>query len=152
MFFFLLGSAASAEELHSIASGSPVGNLEVFQECDACPEMIVLPMGAFQMGSSLDEANAARLRFFLNTNSDPTHYLEKLRSSFVNLGVDPDQPEVGLLKYYESGNIVRAEDPQYSGNPFLHELPQHRVLIDLPIAMGRQFRAAATPQRQAYFG
>ena len=137
MFCILLGSAASAEELYSIASGSPVGNLEAFQECDVCPEMVVLPMGVFQMGSSLSEANAARMRAFLNTNSDPTRHLEKPRSAFLHLGLHPDQPELGLLKYYESGNIVRTEDPQYSGNPFLHELPQHPVSIDMPIAMGR---------------
>ena len=89
------------------------------------------------MGSSPDEANAARLQFFLNTNSDPTRYLENLRSALVNLGIDPDEPGAGLLEYYESGRIVRKNDPQYSGNPFLHELPRHRVSIDLPIAMGR---------------
>lgn len=36
-------------------SGTP--DLEVFRECEACPEMVVIPAGAFVMGSPEGEAN-----------------------------------------------------------------------------------------------
>ena len=134
---FATGTLVSAEEVYLTATGEQVGVLDVFQDCDVCPEMIVLPLGEFQMGSSVEEANAAQLRSHLNSNSDPSHYKMKLRQSFINLSIDPDQPADALMQYYASGDIIRLKDPQYSANPFLHEVPPHTVSIDLPIAMGR---------------
>jgi formylglycine-generating enzyme required for sulfatase activity len=132
-----VGFSASAEEVYFAGDGEQVRVLETFQDCAVCPEMIVLPLGTFQMGSSVEEANAAGLRFRLNTNRDPSNYRTKLREAFLKLGIDPDQPAAGLIEYYESGNVVREDDPIYSANGFLKEVPRHRVLIDLPIAMGR---------------
>lgn len=127
----------SAEEVYLTATGDKVNALEVFQDCDDCPEMIVLPLGQFPMGSSVEEAIAAERQFFINRNVDPTFYDEKLKQAFINLGIDPDHPEEALLKYYASGNVNRHEDPYYSISPMLHEVPLHQVSIDLPIAMGR---------------
>ncbi|WP_282168671.1 hypothetical protein [Ruegeria atlantica] len=135
--FLMIGVVASAEEVYVTANGERVNTLDVFQDCDVCPEMIVLPLGEFQMGSTVLEANAAQIRAYNSTNRDPSDYELKLRQSFSNLGIDPDRPEEGLRQYYASGNVVQQDDPQYSVNPFLHEVPPHQVTIDLPIAMGR---------------
>lgn len=135
--FMAMGIGASAEEVYLTATGDKVRTLDIFQDCDVCPEMIVLPLGTFEMGSSVEEANAARVRFFSNQNVSPSEYEEKLRKSFIHLGIDPDQPEEGLRQYYAGGSINRQEDPQYSVNPFLHEVPSHQVSIDRPVAMGR---------------
>ncbi|WP_170432898.1 formylglycine-generating enzyme family protein [Ruegeria arenilitoris] len=139
----MFGDLASAEEVYVTANGERVNALDVFQDCDVCPEMIVLPLGEFQMGSTVREANAAQLSGYLTINTylitklDPSDYELKLRQSFSNLGIDPDRPEEGLRRYYASGKVVQQDDPQYSVNPFLHEVPRHQVTIDLPIAMGR---------------
>jgi len=98
---FATGTFVSAEEVYLTATGEQVGVLDVFQDCDGCPEMIVLPLGQFQMGSSQEEVAQARRRYYANRN------------------IDPDK------------------DPQRSINPFPNERPAHQVLIDLPIAMGR---------------
>lgn len=136
-FFMAMGIGASAEEIYLTAAGDRVSALDTFQDCDDCPEMIVLPLGQFQMGSSVEEALAAHRRFFANSNVDPYPYEERLRQAFIDLGIDPEHPEEALLRYYASGNVTRNEDPHYSVNPMLHELPLHQVSIDLPIAMGR---------------
>jgi formylglycine-generating enzyme required for sulfatase activity len=135
--FLAMGFAASAEDVYLTATGDMVGALDAFQDCDVCPEMIVLPLGQFQMGSSVEEAIAANRRYFTNSNIDPSAFDEQLRRAFIDLGIDPDDPEDALLEYYASGNINPKEDPQYSVAPMLHEVPAHQVLIDLPIAMGR---------------
>lgn len=135
--FLMLGIEASAEDAYLTALGEEVAPLDVFKDCDACPEMIVLPLGTFRMGSTVDEANAAQLRFFTNRNVDTSQYEKELRQSFERLNIDPDNPEEGLLRYYASEHYDQQNDPQYSVNPMLHEVPSHRVTIDLPIAMGR---------------
>lgn len=133
--FLAAANGAWAEDTSPIGDG--LRAFDVFQECDVCPEMIVLPLGAFQMGSSVDEANEAHMRFFANANIDPAPYKESLSQAFAAIGIDPDHPEDGLLAYYASGNVIREQDPQYSENPFLHEVPKHQVTIDRRIAMGR---------------
>jgi len=132
-----MGMGASAEEVYQTATGDRVSDFDVFQDCAVCPEMIVLPLGTFEMGSSVEEANTARVRFLVNAGIDPSALETQLRQSFIKLGIDPDQPEDGLRQYYASGNVNRQEDPQYSINPFLNEVPRHQVSIDRPIAMGR---------------
>lgn len=130
-------TVALAQETYRTAIGREVVPLDVFKDCGACPEMIVLPMGTFRMGSTVAEANAANLRFFTNSNVETSTYEEKLRQSFLRLGIDPDSPEAGLLRYYASEQYNQQADPQYSINPMLHEVPAHQVMIDMPIAMGR---------------
>ncbi len=129
--------SAIAQEKYLTAIGEEVAPLDVFQDCEVCPEMIVLPLGTFRMGSTVGEANAARLRYFTSRNVDTSRYEEELRQSFERLNIDPDNPEAGLLRYYASEYYDQHEDPQYSVNPMLHEVPSHEVTIDLPIAMGR---------------
>lgn len=138
-FLCLLATAttAFAAETYQTAAGEPVSPLEVFQDCDACPQMVVLPLGQFQMGSTVKEAHDARLRFYANRNIDTKDIEQMQRQAFVDLGIDPDDPEDGLRQYYARGNIVREQDPQYFANPFLHEVPAHSVTIDIPIAIGR---------------
>ena len=128
---------AVAQETYLTAIGEEVVPLDVFQDCDECPEMIVLPLGTFRMGSTVAEANAAQLRYFTNRNVDTSRYEEELNQSFERLNIDPDNPEAGLLRYYASEYYDQQYDPQYSVNPMLHEVPSHQVAIDLPIAMGR---------------
>lgn len=89
------------------------------------------------MGSTVAEANAAQLRSFTSRNVDTSTYEEKLRQSFLRLGIDPSNPETGLLRYYASEQYNLQDDPQYSVNPMLHEVPAHMVTINRPIAMGR---------------
>lgn len=78
---------------YQLPTGQTVAPLEIFQECDQCPEMIVLPMGSFVMGAPLEESAKAYL-----TWNKPK----------------PGEP-IGML----------------------HEGPEHEVVIDIPIAMGR---------------
>ena len=50
---------ASAEEVvpsYVLQNGETVTELEVFKECDVCPEMIVMPMGSFMMGATEGES------------------------------------------------------------------------------------------------
>lgn len=136
-YLVLTAIGVSAQERYLAATGKIVSPFDVFRDCDVCPEMIVLPLGSFRMGSTVAEAIAARRRFFTSRNVDPAQFDESLKQSFIELGIDPDQPEMGLLSYYAGARYNLEDDPQYSVNPFLHEAPAHRVEIDLPIAMGR---------------
>ena len=137
IFASLFGSAALAQDTYATANGETVTDLEVFQDCELCPEMIVLPKGTFRMGSTFAEIHAERLRHYKEKNIDTSGYEEKLRQSFLRLNIDPDDPEEGLLRYYASPDYKREDDPQYNANGMLHEIPAHNVTIDLPIAMGR---------------
>jgi formylglycine-generating enzyme required for sulfatase activity len=101
MLALLTGTSALAEEVYKV-DGQPLAPLNMFRECDACPEMIVLPLGHFMMGSTPEEAEAAWRRWH------------------VGRGIDPDDP------------VVRPNTTD-----FLNETPQHDVVIDIPIAMGR---------------
>lgn len=47
-----LVNPANAEAIYVLPDGSEVRRLEAFQECDICPEMIVLPPGTHLFGSS----------------------------------------------------------------------------------------------------
>lgn len=49
--FFILSAPLAAEERYMVAGGSTVVPLNLFQECDVCPEMIVMPLGSFMMGA-----------------------------------------------------------------------------------------------------
>ncbi len=52
----LLSTPLAAEESYVVANGSIVVPLDVFQECDVCPEMAVMPLGSFMMGASEGES------------------------------------------------------------------------------------------------
>jgi formylglycine-generating enzyme required for sulfatase activity len=71
--------------------------LDIFRDCDVCPEMIELPLGEFVMGAPDDEFR-----------------------QLVYVGAD------GLL-------LATKEHPWVPEN----EGPQHKVVVDIPIAMGR---------------
>ncbi|MEM9798239.1 MAG: formylglycine-generating enzyme family protein [Pseudomonadota bacterium] len=45
----------AASETYTLSDGRTVETLEIFQECDVCPEMIVLPLGSFTMGAPPSE-------------------------------------------------------------------------------------------------
>ncbi len=94
-------ASAMAEEVYKVDSHL-LTPLNMFRECDACPEMIVLPLGHFMMGSTPEQAEAAWRRWHLGR------------------GIDPDDP------------VVRPNT-----GDFLEETPQHDVVIDIPIAIGR---------------
>lgn len=49
-------SYAFADEVYTLTNGETVTPLERFQECDDCPEMVVMPMGSFMMGAIKGEA------------------------------------------------------------------------------------------------
>lgn len=114
-----IGTVATADPTYTTAAGEHVGVLDVFRDCDDCPEIVVLPIGAFTMGSSEQEAVDAHRRFFSNSGIDPDQADKATRQFLIGRGIDPDA------------------DPARSLNPFLYELPAHQVSIDLPIAMGR---------------
>ena len=116
----LLIATATAEEMYTTATGGNVAALGVFRECDLCPEMVVLPTGSFTMGSSEQEADAAHRRFFSSPKTlIPMRQTRRRGPESLERVIDPDK------------------DPAASINPFLNELPAHRVAIDLPVAMGR---------------
>lgn len=91
------GISSGANAQYTLQDGSIVTDLQKFQECDACPEMIVLPMGDFLMGAPPGES---RLHIHLGSKT--------LRK------VTPEDPYIAT-----------------------HEGPVHRVVIDIPVAMGR---------------
>lgn len=41
---------------YTLANGQVVAPLELFRECEVCPEMIVMPLGAFMMGAKRGES------------------------------------------------------------------------------------------------
>ncbi|WP_170756569.1 formylglycine-generating enzyme family protein [Ruegeria lacuscaerulensis] len=59
-----LPTAATSAE-YQLEDGTTVAPLEMFQECDVCPEMIVLPLGEFMMGGPPGES---KLNVHLNAN------------------------------------------------------------------------------------
>jgi formylglycine-generating enzyme required for sulfatase activity len=112
--FCLLPITAQAEESACIAStgqespatgaGNPgsicpeeIAPMQVFRDCDVCPELIALPMGEFMMGA-------------------------------------PEE-EYRRVLYFAEGAIQLAT-PE---NPYVpaHEGPQQKVVVDIPIAMGK---------------
>lgn len=80
-----------AEE-YNISDQVIVGELEVFQECDLCPEMIVLPVESFTMGAPLAQSAS-----------------------------------IDIFRIRKEGEVRGLET----------EGPEHRVEIDIPIAIGR---------------
>ena len=52
--FSALGTASNAQ--YVLADGTEIAPLEMFQECDVCPEMIALPLGEFMMGGPPGES------------------------------------------------------------------------------------------------
>ncbi len=56
IWFLLSAITTPAQAQYRIADGTQVNDLEMFQECDVCPEMIVLPLGEFQMGGPPGES------------------------------------------------------------------------------------------------
>lgn len=80
-----------------LTDGTTVEPLEIFQECDICPEMIALPLGEFLMGGP------------------------------------PGESKNNI--HWDVGNIrpVTPDDPYIA----FQEGPVHPVLIDIPVAMGR---------------
>ena len=53
---FVCVFATSAQAQYLLADGTEVAPLDLFHECDVCPEMIVLPMGDFLMGAPEGES------------------------------------------------------------------------------------------------
>ncbi len=51
-----MGVPASAEDLFVLPNGDELAPLAVFQECDVCPEMIVIPLGSFMMGAKPEDS------------------------------------------------------------------------------------------------
>ncbi len=52
----LCALAVTVKAQYLLEDGSEVSDLEMFQECDVCPEMIVLPLGEFTMGGPPGES------------------------------------------------------------------------------------------------
>lgn len=89
--------ATTTQAQYVLKDESEVAALDMFQECDVCPEMIVLPLGDFLMGGPIGDS--------------------------INGLVMLD----GKLTMVEAGHPAIGSD----------ERPLHRVVIDIPIAMGR---------------
>lgn len=49
--FFLILFATAGQSQYRLTNDTEVATLEMFQECDVCPEMIVVPLGSFMMGA-----------------------------------------------------------------------------------------------------
>ncbi|MFY2823792.1 formylglycine-generating enzyme family protein [Ruegeria sp. MALMAid1280] len=56
IWFLLSILTTPAQAQYRIADGTQVDDLEMFQECDVCPEMIVLPLGEFTMGGPIGDS------------------------------------------------------------------------------------------------
>ncbi|GHC49390.1 hypothetical protein GCM10007315_09430 [Gemmobacter tilapiae] len=91
------GVSAAALMLSLCPTPNVAEPLDVFRDCDVCPEMVELPLGEFTMGAPDDEFR------------EIVHY-------------------TGLKL-----NIATKEDPYIPKN----EGPQHKVVVDIPIAIGR---------------
>ena len=55
-------SGGATAETYALSEGREVSTLETFQECEVCPEMIVLPLGSFTMGAPLEESRFLDVR------------------------------------------------------------------------------------------
>jgi formylglycine-generating enzyme required for sulfatase activity len=51
-----VAAASEGDVSYELANGRKVSPLESFRECDVCPEMIVMPPGAFMMGAERGES------------------------------------------------------------------------------------------------
>jgi formylglycine-generating enzyme required for sulfatase activity len=51
-----LGALAEEPPTYLLTNGTTVTDLEMFRECDVCPEMIVMPLGSFMMGATPEES------------------------------------------------------------------------------------------------
>ncbi len=56
LLLFWTAIPASAENLFVLPNGDELAPLAVFQECDVCPEMIVMPLGSFMMGARPEDS------------------------------------------------------------------------------------------------
>ena len=54
LLLFVLAGSAQAQ--YVLEDGTKLAPLDVFQECDVCPEMIVMPPGSFMMGAKPTES------------------------------------------------------------------------------------------------
>lgn len=52
----ILMAAPASAETYTLVGDQEVQSLEIFRECDACPEMIVLPKGVFEMGAPPEQS------------------------------------------------------------------------------------------------
>jgi len=89
---FALSAIAATAEPYTLPDGREVTALDIFQECEVCPEMVVLPMGSFLFGAPIEQT------------------LDTPRLLKLKPGQKPGRPQEG---------------------------PEHKVIIDIPIAMGR---------------
>ncbi|MEM9795030.1 MAG: formylglycine-generating enzyme family protein [Pseudomonadota bacterium] len=62
ILLLLAATAPALAETYTLSDGRTVETLETFQECDVCPEMVVLPLGSFTMGAPLEESRFLDLR------------------------------------------------------------------------------------------
>lgn len=53
---WITGALADQHASYVLTTFQTVSVLEQFQECDVCPEMIVMPMGSFMMGATPEES------------------------------------------------------------------------------------------------
>ncbi len=51
VILFPISADAEDTQTYQLTDGRTVAPLEMFQECDVCPEMIVMPLGSFMMGA-----------------------------------------------------------------------------------------------------
>ena len=77
----LLTAAAQAQthEVYQTADGSKVRPLDLFRDCDLCPEMIVMPLGNFMMGGvepSTESLAAIPKLGFPSKGQKPRHPVE----------------------------------------------------------------------------
>lgn len=106
--FLPLGVAAQEPPSYRLTDGRPVTTLEAFQDCDRCPEMIVMPPGAFMMGAVPGES----------------------RNPWDIYG-PVDQKDVDQKR-----KILRVRTPDEI-NIMPNEHPRHRVDMDIPYAIAR---------------
>ena len=57
-FAVAVATPAMADPVYRLEDGRQVEPLDIFQDCDVCPEMVVLPLGIFTMGAPLEESRA----------------------------------------------------------------------------------------------
>ncbi|THH35250.1 formylglycine-generating enzyme family protein [Aliishimia ponticola] len=86
---------AMAEPHYTITTGQVVAPLGRFRECDQCPEMIVLPLGQFTLGSTAEQTLTASRRDYENTglpapfdSSNPRHLRYQNEQPLVDVTID----------------------------------------------------------------
>jgi len=126
---------AMARDVYSTINDREVAPFEIFQECDVCPEMIVLPMGSFVMGAPLEQSE---LIYRLWNKTEPGEIVGMRHEGpehtvLIDIPIAMGLNEVTLeewLACVAEGGCSLVPDPRvlkFDGSYFYVDEPRHPV-------------------------